>query len=189
MTSNAAQSSPPPPLPQPKTPLMSSPEYLAVVKEIEEERKELAMLRNWRATMSVVIWNLVRQAYPETHETEVPTVPSDPLWQLAFVQPSDGSSAKTRILAGTIKPIAEQEKKRVVRLLRGTTTPMHIALSQLELERFPPSYVEEQISAYLKWEPVKKDELNPTGAQGSWHSVSRPFFGERLKNFACIPKS
>jgi hypothetical protein len=134
------------------------------------------------------LWELIRQAAPDSHEVEVLPTASDPLWQLAFVQSSDAKSGKVRILAGTIKPISEQEKKRVVRLLRGTSTPMQTALAQLELERFPPSYVEKEVAKHLAWRPVDKDAVNPHGVPGHWESVTPPPIGETVKNILHFPK-
>lgn len=155
-----------------------------------QERQELIALRREKAALSAIMWNLVRQAHPETHDAEVMPAAEEPLWQLAFVQSSDASSGKIRIVAGTIVPITESEKKRVVRLLRGTSTPMHTALAQLELDRFPPSYVEREIAAHLKWAPAEKDAAtNPHGVAGVWESVKAPTLGEKAKNFLNLPKN
>jgi hypothetical protein len=154
-----------------------------------QERQELISLRREKAALSAMLWNLVRQAYPDSHSAEVMPAADDPLWQIAFVQSSVRDSGKVRILAGTILPITESEKKRVVRLLRGTATPMHTALAQLELERFPPSYVEKQIEAHLKWQVGDEKAKTPLGVSGYWHSVTAPLFGEKAKNFLRLPKS
>lgn len=153
----------------------------------QNERQELIALRREKAALSEMLWNLVRQAHPETHEAEVSPAAEDPLWQIAFVRSSDEKSGKIRILAGTIKPITEQEKKRVVRLLRGTATPMHTALAQLELDRFPPSYVEQQITAHLKWHPAEPNATTPLGVSGHWKSIQMPSFREKAKNLVNWP--
>jgi hypothetical protein len=153
----------------------------------QQEMQELLSLRREKAAMSQILWELVTQVAPDTHHIEVSPTPSDPLWQLAFVQSSDAKSGKIRILAGTMPAITEQEKRRVVRLLRSTSTPMHTALAQLEIPH-PPSYVEKQIEAHLKWRPAEKGEFNPAGATGVWESVKAPSIGEKAKNFLGFPK-
>lgn len=148
----------------------------------QSQEQELQSLRYEKAAMSAVIWNLVRLAAPDTHSAEVGTMATDPLWQLAFVQSSNPNSGRIKILAGAMKPITEQEKKRVVRLLRGTSTPMHTALLQLELPH-PPSYVEKEIHQYLWWQKPTKD------AAGYWFSVTRTPLVESAKNLIGLPKS
>lgn len=155
----------------------------------QQEMQELTSLRREKAALSGMLWELVRQAAPETHDIEVKAAPTDPLWQLAFVQSSDPKGGKVRILAGTIKPISEQEKKRVVRLLRGTTMPMDAALTQLKLQHYPPSYVEKQIEAYLAWDNDGKNvPSNNPAALGTWKSVTPPSVGESAKNIIFWPK-
>lgn len=162
--------------PAPESPQMS-----------EQEMQELLSLRREKAALSQMMWEMVTQIAPDTHVVEVNPTPSDPLWQLAFVRSSDAKSDKIRIMAGTMLPITEQEKKRVVRLLRGTSTPMHTALAQLKIPH-PPSYVEKQIETHLKWRPAEKSEASPEGAPGVWESVTPPSVGEKAKNFLGFPK-
>lgn len=147
--------------------------------------QEVIQLRREKDALSQLLWETVRQASPDTHTLEVPAAVSDPLWLLAFVPGSKAGTAK--ILAGTMPPISEQEKKRVVRLLRGTAKPMAEALAELELP-YPESYVEREIAAHVVW---KKSVDDAGGARGSgtWDSVRKPDIGEQLKNVLRIPKS
>lgn len=140
--------------------------------------QELLQLRRQNDAMSQLMWELVRQSNPETHRAEMPTAVSDPLWQLVFVPGSkDGT---TTILAGTMLPITEQEKKRVVRLLRGTNKKMEDALRELGLE-FPAAYVEKQIGDYIKWGTVSH--------QSGWESIKPASVVESVKNLLHLPKS
>lgn len=79
------------------------------------------------------------------------------------------------LLAGTHPEITEQEKKRIVRLLRDTTNKIEEAVAFLKLP-FPPAYVEQRIADHLTW----KD--------GKWQSVTPPTIGERVKNAVNWPK-
>lgn len=110
-------------------------------------------------------------AAPETHDIEVATTPSDPLWQLVFGPSADEKSGRVRILAGAIKPMTEQDKKRVVRLLRGTDRQLIDVLIELRMV-WPPSYVEAQIATHLKWSEETKQ----------WASVASPSLGARVAN-------
>lgn len=141
-----------------------------------QEMQELISLRREKAALSQILWNLVTMAAPDTHKIEVSPAPTDPLWQLAFVRSSDQESGKVCLLAGTIPEITEQEKKRVVRLLRGTTKPMHEALAELKIPH-PSAYVEDKIKAHLVW----KEHTDSNG--GFWESIKPPSIGERAKNF------
>lgn len=142
----------------------------------QEQMQELLSLRRERAAISQIMWNLVRTIAPEEHQIEVSPTPSDPLWQLAFVQSSDPASGKICILAGAIPPITEQEKKRVVRMLRGTSLSMEHALTELKLP-YPPSYVEKVVEDRIKWS-ASKDAAVPS----IWESVTPPSIGERATN-------
>lgn len=146
---------------------------------------ELQQLRLQKDALSQLLWEVVRKASPETETIEVSSAVSDPLWLLAFVPGS--KEGTTKILAGTMPPITEQEKKRVVRLLRGTNTPMGAALLELKLP-YPPSYVEKQIAAHLVWKKSGNDD-GGAGSAGTWESVRGPELGEQLKNVLRIPKS
>lgn len=130
--------------------------------------------------MSQIIWNLVRKYEPDEEQVVVSSLASDELWQLAFVQADAKNTDPTlvRILAGLLPPITEAEKKKVVRLLRGTDKPMHEALAELELPH-QPTYVEKQIRPHLVWDK----------ATGAWNSVTPAGLGEVAKNFLHLPKS
>lgn len=135
--------------------------------------------------MSQLMWELVRQSNPETHIAEVAASASDPLWLIAFVP---GSEGKVKILAGANQPITEQEKKRVVRLLRGTSKPMTEALTELRLE-FPSAYVEKQISEHLVWDNSGKYPEGDSRIGGFWQSKNPTPAMETVKNILHIPKS
>lgn len=133
---------------------------------------EIQALRRQVALSSQLLWETVRKLSPETDTATVPAEISNPLWQLAYEASSDGKSI--RILAGTIPPITEQEKKRVVRTLRGTSTRIVDAVLALKLPH-PPSYVEDQIKAFIVWNPGKD------GAAPVWNSVKPASIVETIR--------
>jgi hypothetical protein len=105
---------------------------------------------------------------PTEEQIVISCIATDPLWHLAFLALDEENTdpTKIRILAGLMPPITEQEKKRVVRFLRGTTKPVHEAIQELKLPH-PPSYVQEQISPRLRWHP---GSANPDDLP-RWESV------------------
>ena len=123
------------------------------------------MLRLEKQAMAELIWNSVRKAFPDSHEVVVPLRPTDDLWMLAFSFEAEGSS-NVRILAGTIPPITDQEKKRVVRFLKGTAHGMEVALAEFKLDH-PAHYVASQISEHLVfkdgiWTTISREKATPT---------------------------
>ena len=137
-------------------------------------QQEISQLRQQYAAVSELLWETIHTLAPETHEAVVLPHASNPLWELAFVRVAgpDGQpdpSGKMRICAATIPEITEQEKKRVVRFLRGTDRPIEDALGELKLP-FPATYLEAKIADRIKWE-------NKT-----WVSVTPPTLAERVKN-------
>jgi hypothetical protein len=133
---------------------------------MQEMEQRLTQLSRQNGELCQMLWEAVRKAAPDTHRLELPPKAGDPLWLLAFNAGSDG---KVELLAGTHLEITEQEKKRVVRLLRGTATPIQEAIAQLGLPH-PPAYVEAKIADRIAW----KD--------GTWISVTPPTLGERIKS-------
>lgn len=111
------------------------------------------MLRLEKQALAELLWNAVRKAFPDTHEVVVPSRPTDDLWQIGFTHEAEGSE-NVRVLAGTIPSITEQEKKRVVRFLKGTAHGMEVALAEFKLDH-PTHYVAAQIAKHL----VFKDGL------------------------------
>lgn len=149
-------------------------------EETQKLRQELNALRQEKAAMSQIIWNLVRQLEPAEEQLVVSSIASDPLWQVAFLSADEKNSdpTKVRILAGALVPITEGEKKRVVRFLRGTSKHMHEALTAFELPH-PSDYVMRQIESHLKWDEEKK----------LWESVGAAPLAERALNILGIPKA
>lgn len=149
--------------------------------------QQMRSLHQQNAALSQILWNLVRQYEPTEEQVVVSSIASDPLWQLAFM-PADAENSdptKVRVLAGFVPPITEQEKKRVVRFLRGTDKPMMDALEALQLSH-PPAYVEQQIAGHLKWYPGTKET---EGNDACWQSVTPASLAERAKNVLQIPKA
>lgn len=140
--------------------------------------QELAQLRQQYSAVCEMLWETVRSMSPDSHEVAVSPHASDPLWELSFLrtESEDGSkpdpTGRIRICASTIPEITEQEKKRVVRYLRGTPVPMTDALRALELPH-PPTYVELKIQNYIKWSPEKS----------YWDSVTPPNFMEKVSKY------
>jgi hypothetical protein len=114
---------------------------------MQEMEQRLTQLSRQNGELCQMLWEAVRKAAPDTHRLE----------------------GKVELLAGTHLEITEQEKKRVVRLLRGTATPIQEAIAQLGLPH-PPAYVEAKIADRIAW----KD--------GTWISVTPPTLGERIKS-------
>lgn len=151
-------------------------------------QQEISQLRQQYNAVSELLWEVVRLSNPDTHEISLLPHASDPLWELSFIRAElDGKpdpSGKIRICASTIPEITESQKKRVVRLLRGTSTSLPEAMTQLQIPH-PISYVEKKISDRLEWKP--NSETDPT-AGGIWESVTPPTIMESAKNILHFPK-
>lgn len=121
---------------------------------------ELHRLQGMNSALSIALWTLVRKHCPETHTADVAITPDDPLWELAFV-PSDLGEGHLRILAGAKLPPTEGDKKRLVRLLRGTSRDLMEAMQEIGLD-YPPSYMAEAISAFVVWDADAQLWQSPT---------------------------
>lgn len=110
---------------------------------------ELHRLQGMNSALSIALWTLVRKHCPETHTADVAITPDDPLWELVF-GPSDLGDGHMHIMAGEKLPPTEGDKKRLVRLLRGTSRDLMEAMQEIGLD-YPPSYMEQAISAHLVW--------------------------------------
>ncbi len=134
-----------------------------------------------------MLWQLVQLHAPETHELELDETGIDPLWQIAFARGS--ADGKIRVLAGTMPEITEQQKKRVVRLLRGTSKTMVDALAELGLEH-PAAYVEKKVADRIAWKqvPVADESGHPGSVVHRWESVTPATVGEKVMNAVHWPK-
>jgi hypothetical protein len=181
MTNSPASNSQPSaqPTPQPPSPKSLKPTPAQTLSP----QQEIASLRQQYQAVSEMLWETIHQLAPETHEVTVPGAASNPLWELFFLRPEKQDAgdpvARVRICAATIPELSEQDKKRVVRFLRGTGTPLEAALAHLSL-RHPPLYVEQKIKDRIKWGTVD--------GQPGWESITPAETGEKVKNLLHLPK-
>ncbi len=151
---------------------------------IADLQREIQQLRQQYRAVTQYLWIAIRLFRPEDHEAELVTNEVDPLWEVAFVHVQDAKGVidpnRIRILAGTQLPMTEQEKKRLVRRLRGTSDRLAAVMAELKLN-FPHAYVEQFIADRVKW------KVNTDGST-VWESVTPPGFVEKLKNALDLPK-
>lgn len=133
---------------------------------MQEMQQKLIQLYRENGELKQMLWEAVQKASPETHRLLLSKSASNPLFHLVLVP---GLDETVELLAGTHLEITEQEKKRVVRLLRGTATPIQEAIALLGLPH-PPAYVEAKIAERIVWK------------NGTWISVTPPTLGERIKS-------
>lgn len=153
--------------------------------------QEIQGLRAQHAVDAQIIWNLVRKFCPDEHQIVCSIIADDPLWNLAYLQVDAENSEPTqvRLAAGALQPISEQEKKKVVRALRGTSRQLHELVMELGLPH-PPSYVEQQIKAHCVWLPTAPDKLTKDGPKGAWvNPNSTADEGDAPDNVVPFPKS
>lgn len=164
-------------------------------------QQEIAQLRQQYQAVSELLWETIHTLAPETHEAVVLPHASNPLWELCFVrvEAADGKpdpSGKMRICAATVPEITEQEKKRVVRFLRGTDRPIEDAIAEFKLA-FPATYLEAKIADRIRWKAYGLGEIVPgvpsadggqRAALGIWESVTPPTIAEKVKNAVNWPK-
>jgi hypothetical protein len=155
----------------------------------EQMQQVMQELIQRHAAVSEALWETIRTLAPDTHEVTVSSHASDPLWDLRFIRVAgpDGKpdpSGRIRICAATIPELTEHDKKRLVRYLRGTDTPLEQALAHFRLEH-PVAYVAAKLSDRIRWNPgTPGDE----GNAAHWESVTPPDAGERFKNLLHLPK-
>lgn len=134
---------------------------------VAQLQQEIAQLRQQYRAVGQYLWLAIRELRGDEHEITLKTDAIDPLWALAFLQVSDDKGemdlSRIQILAGTEPPMTEQEKKRLVRQLRGTNKKLTEVLAGLKLN-FPQAYVERFISDRVKWDVEKKIWVN-TGTE------------------------
>lgn len=133
------------PPPQPKSP------------EIDLKR-EVARLQQESRAVSQYLWLTIASLREETMDVILDTSRIDPLWSLVFLHVLDEKGeidpGRIRVAAATIPPMTEQEKKRLVRRLKGTSERnLAAVLKELGLDHFPTPYVERFISDRVKWNP------------------------------------
>lgn len=122
-------------------------------------QQEIAQLRQQYRAVSQYLWIAIRQFRPDHHEAVLDTSNVDPLWAVAFLQVRDskGEFAPDRIqvLAGADLPMNDQEKKRLVRLLKEKPElTLADAMTEQKLS-FPPDYVERLINDRVVWRDGK----------------------------------
>lgn len=148
--------------------------------------QELAQLRQQYQAVSELLWETIRTAAPDTHEITIAPHASTPLWELAFVRAAgpDGQpdpTGRMRVLAATIPELTEQEKKHVVRFLRGTDKPIEDAMLEFKLPH-PPSYLVAKIADRITWKAaaITSDlKTHPDDVRYHWESVTPPIDDEK----------
>ena len=115
--------------------------------------QEAAQARQQYRAVAQYLWEMIQKFSPETNDIIVPSAVSNPLWELAFLKVEvDGKIDPNliRICACTRPEITDQEKKRLVRLLKGTNKSIVEAMAELKLD-FPATYVELKIYDRIRW--------------------------------------
>lgn len=124
---------------------------------------------------------MVARYESEALDVTLDTSKLDPLWQLPFLQVLDDEGEmdpnKIRILAGTLPPLTEQDKKRLVRRLRGTNLELTAVLQEFKFTDYPPHYVERFLLDRVKWDKEQK----------LWVSVTPAGVGEKIRNLLHFP--
>lgn len=150
--------------------------------------QQITQLRQQYAAVSELLWESIRVLAPDAHEVTVLPQASNPLWQLAFLraQGADGKpdpTGRMRICAATIPELTEQEKKKVVRFLKGTGVPIEDALKEFQLPH-PVGYVETRIADRIKWVPTDPK----SGPEGTWQPVAADVDLEAPENIVPFAK-
>ena len=119
--------------------------------------QQLQQLRMQHSATCEILWESLRTLAPDTHKVTIIPRASNPLWELVFARepgPDGKPSAdgKMVIYASTMAEMTEQQKKKLVRFLKGSMRSIEEAIEEIGTP-FPAMYVEVKVKDRIRFDP------------------------------------